>query len=436
MNKSLSTIKKFQFFDLEKSAKCDSKLSSVGYKLLNMVPIEMKVYNKYYYIIGQLKLDQKNEFNRFRLVKIHPDGTIMDEYIPFSDTIMSFNILDLDGKTYLIALGTDLTNPEKEDQFEAKVEIKQGNQLTKEQNFEKITPSKNSFPSIKIYDFSNFSEKTNAELYQWQDPIVDVSKEEEVKQRIKFLEEKLIPLTTIKLMKKKANENELYQGNGPLDDNYIPITNITLFSISQNLKSVAFSLGKDFLFEIKTEDIYNLFTAKDKKFSLIKTMDQNNITNIKYMQFGKESFLFFSTNENTYYKNVKDPNIYSIGDKGVCGAEENNFDVTPRNTILLSNPKLNCIEEYDYSPMDSQYSKNRTKVFEKPTKYLQVFKTYNVFVLYEENICTLCVYDPNNNIFTLYNNGLNNILQVVTDKDKLYVLCENVGQVKIMYRKR
>ena len=432
MNKSLSTIKKFQFFDLEKSAKCDSKLSSVGYKLLNMVPIEMKVYNKYYYIIGQLKLDQKNEFNRFRLVKIHPDGTIMDEYIPFSDTIMSFNILDLDGKTYLIALGTDLTNPEKEDQFEAKVEIKQGNQLTKEQNFEKITPSKNSFPSIKIYDFSNFSEKTNAELYQWQDPIVDVSKEEEVKQRIKFLEEKLIPLTTIKLMKKKSNENELYQGNGPLDDNYIPITNITLFSISQNLKSVAFSLGKDFLFEIKTEDIYNLFTAKDKKFSLIKTMDQNNITNIKYMQFGKESFLFFSTNENTYYKNVKDPNIYSIGDKGVCGAEENNFDVTPRNTILLSNPKLNCIEEYDYSPMDSQYSKNRTKVFEKPTKYLQVFKTYNVFVLYEENICTLCVYDPNNNIFTLYNNGLNNILQVVTDKDKLYVLCENVGQVKIL----
>ena len=204
MNKSLSTIKKFQFFDLEKSAKCDSKLSSVGYKLLNMVPIEMKVYNKYYYIIGQLKLDQKNEFNRFRLVKIHPDGTIMDEYIPFSDTIMSFNILDLDGKTYLIALGTDLTNPEKEDQFEAKVEIKQGNQLTKEQNFEKITPSRNSFPSIKIYDFSNFSEKTNAELYQWQDPIVDVSKEEEVKQRIKFLEEKLIPLTTIKLMKKKS----------------------------------------------------------------------------------------------------------------------------------------------------------------------------------------------------------------------------------------
>ena len=65
-----------------------------------MIPIDIIVYNKYYYIVGQLK--GNNKHNHFKLVKMHPDETIMDEYFSFSDTIMNFDILDLDGKTYIV----------------------------------------------------------------------------------------------------------------------------------------------------------------------------------------------------------------------------------------------------------------------------------------------------------------------------------------------
>ena len=430
MNKSLSTIKKFQFFDLEKPSKADVKLSSVGYKLSNMIPIEMRVYNKYYYICGQLKLDN-NKLNRFRLVKMHPDGTIMDEYIPFSDTIMNFDILDLDGKTYLVILGTDLKNPET-DKFEGKIETKPNNQLAKEHSSPKVCPTENSIPSVKIFDFSNYAEKTNTEINQWQEPVVEKDNEEKMKERITFLEKMTSPLATIALMKKKNSDTEYYQGLGALDDNYTPVTNINCFSVSQKLNSLAFSLGSNALIEIKVDEPYNLIGAKEKKFSLVKSKDEREITNIKHMTFGQNSFLFFTTPENTYYKNVKDIQVFEVGDGNThSGADEKNFDVSPNNKILLSTPNSYYLEEYDYFPEESIYMKIRSKVFEKQTKFLQMFKTYHVFVLYEENLNTLCVYDPNNNIFILYNNGLNNILSVVTDKDRLYVLCENVGQTNV-----
>ena len=192
-------------------------------------------------------------------------------------------------------------------------------------------------------------------------------------------------------------------------------------------------MGDNSFIEIKTDEPYNLTNAKEKKFSLIKSKDEKEITNIKYMIFGKNTFLFFTTQDNTYYKNVKDAQVYEVGDANLhSGADEKNFDVSPNNRILLCTPSTNYIEEYDYFVEDSRYMKIRSKVFEKQTKFLQIFKTYHVFVLYEENLNTLCVYDPNNTIFILFNNGLNNILSVVTDKDKLYVLCENVGQTKVI----
>ena len=432
MNKSLSTIKKFQFFDLDKSGKADQKLSSVGYKLTNIIPIEMRVYNKYYYICGQLRLDN-NKHNRFRLIKIHPDGTtIMDEYIPFTDTINNFNILDVDGKTYLVILGTDLKNPET-DKFEGKVEVKPNNQLGKDHSSPKILPTPNSIPSVKIFDFTNYAEKTNVEINQWQEAVIDKDDEEKMNQRITFLEKMTSPLITIQLMKKKNNDTEYYQGTGAIDDTYAPVENISCFGVSPRLNSVAFSMGDNSFIEIKTDEPYNLTNAKDKKFSLIKSKDEKEITNIKYMTFGKNTFLFFTTPEDTYYKNVKDVQVYEVGDTNMhSGADEKNFDISPNNRILLCTPSTNYLEEYDYFVEDSKYMKIRSKVFEKQTKFLQIFKTYHVFVLYEENLNTLCVYDPNNNIFILFNNGLNNILSVVTDKDRLYILCDNVGQTKVI----
>ena len=431
MNKSLSTIKKFQFFDLEKLEPDGNKQQqSVSYNLSNMNTVQFRVYNKLYYVCGQLKGDQKKNLNRFRLVKLHPCGKIIDEYIPFSDTIMDFDIKDLDGKTYLIALGTDLKEPTTE--FTAKVDMKQSAQISKESSTIKVTPTQDSIPSIKIFDFSKFVEKTNCELNNWQGITND---ENELKNRLNILESSLTPLVTIYLMRKNNNENEFFTNNtvNGLDANFSPISEIYNFSVSPRINDIAFSMGNDSLYEIKVDEGLNLISTKERKYNLIKSMDNKPVTNIKHIILSNDLYLYFTTTDSTYYKKCQESQVYLVGDQNIhSGAEETNFDVSSNYKILLSTSVSYYLEEYDYFGEDSKYMKIRSKVFEKPTKFIQIFKGYHVFVLYEENMCTLCVYDPNNNIFILYNNGLNNILSVISDNNKLYVLSDNVGTKKIV----
>ena len=431
MNKSLSTIKKFQFFDVDKGDADNKQMQSVSYNLNIMTPVVLRVYNKLYYVNGQLKGDEKQNLNRFRLVKIHPCGKIIDEYIPFSDTIIDFDIKDLDGKIYLIALGTDLKNPS--DKFSGSAEIKQGNSLYKEQNTVKVTTSPDSIPSIKIFEFTQFVEKTNAEINDWKQQPKDKQEKED---RLKLLEGMLKPLVTIFLMKKKNNENDFYQGYNiaEIDDSYTALTDITCFSASPRLNNIVFSTSNNnILYEVKTDENFNFFNAKERKINLIKTTDTKPVTNTKHILLSNILFLYFTTEENVYYKNCSNDQVYAVGEQNMhSGCEEKNFDISQENKILLSTTQHYYLEEYIYFPEDNRYMKIRSKVFEKNTKFLQIFKGYSVFVLYEENLCTLCVYDPVNNIFILYNNGLNNILSVVNDDNKLYVLSENVGTKKIV----
>ena len=426
MAKSLSTIKKFQFMDIEKVEPDQNKqFQSVDYNLNNIIPVEFRVYNKLYFVCGNVK---KNFSIPFRIVKIHQCGKIIDEYIPFSDSIIDFDIKDLEGKTYLIVLGTDLKNPETE-KSNAKAEMKQSNQFSKDSSVVKVLPSENSIPSIKIFDFSKFIEKTNCEINDWKGFAKD---EGEYKNRVKILEGMLTPLVTIYLMRKKSNENEFYQGNAGFDD-YSPMKNISYFSISPRLNHIAFSLGEDTLYEIRTDDNFTFLNAKERKYNVIKSADTKNITNIKHIIINNQLLLFFTTEDNTYFKKSEDLKANLIADPNMqTGAEEKNFDITSDNRILINNASLYCLDEYIYFPEESRYNKIRSKVFDKPTKFIQIFKNYHVFVLYEETLCTLCVYDPSNNIFISYNSGLNNILSVIVDNNKIYILSDNQGIKKIV----
>ena len=433
MSKSLGAIKKFSFFDIEKTGKAELNLSSVDYKLSNLIPVSFKVYNKYFYVSGQLNLDKsikkdKNKldiYNRFRLLKVHPDGNIMDEYIPFNDTIIDFNILNVDGRTYLVAVGTDLKSPG--DMFEGEIEKKQGKQINL--SSPKVIPSPNSIPSVKIIDFSENVEKTNADLFQWEKTKVKIKKSdaENWKKRVSELENMINiikPLKQILLMNNKKDPKDFYQYKGKIED-YTPLTSISCFSVSQIINHVALVFGKNELLEIKTDSSPNLINSKDVKFVYKQIEEQ--ITNLKHMQNNNYFYLFYSTRKNSSYKEVrdKDNRVYNVGDDG---AEENNFDVAP-NKILLSTPDKYYISEYEYYG-DENFTKKGSKDFEKPTKFTQFYKTYHVFVLCEENSNTLCVYDPRNTIFIYYNSSFNNILSVLNDNDKLYVISEGAGQIK------
>ena len=108
INKNLVGIKRYRFFETEKPQKLSDE-SGLNFTLNDMIPFSFKIYDNYYYVIGKLKKDEKtNNEKLFRIFKVHPCGKIINQYIPYTDSILDFTIIQIpDGKAYLILLGTD-----------------------------------------------------------------------------------------------------------------------------------------------------------------------------------------------------------------------------------------------------------------------------------------------------------------------------------------
>ena len=416
-NKNLQGIKKFKFFEPEKPEELEGQ-KPLYYSLNDMIPITLRIYDKYYYVAGKLKGDKRtNNTKLFRIVKIHPIGKIIEEYIPFTDCIIDFDIVKSEGKPYFVVIGTDLRN--KDDKSEAKIEILGNSNVNKV----KIEPSGSGVPSIKFFDMTNLQTEVE-EKNEIED---EKNKDKEKPKEVGILKTNDV----IYLMTKKDNISDFFKGNpSNITEAYVPITNISCFSASPILNSVSFSF-QDSLVEINLE-----LSQRDKSIQyqlfLLNSQDKKNITNIKYL----DNFLYFTTSDTTYYKKLGDPKmnkVNMVGDENMhSGADPHNFDINSEKKILLSTSVTYYIEEYNW--MDNSYIKLITKAYERQTRFTQFFKNYYVFVLYEEEKPSLCVYDPLNNIFISLDETykLKDILSVVTGNDRIYVLSSNLETKKIV----
>ena len=416
-NKNLQGIKKFKFFEPEKPEELEGQ-KPLFYSLNEMTPVTLRIHDKYYYVAGKIKGDKRtNNTKLFRIVKVHPIGKIIEEYIPFTDCIIDFDIVKSEGKPYFVVIGTDLKN--KDDKSTAKVEIKGNSNVNKII----VSPSENSIPSIKFFDMTNLQTEVE-EKNEIED---EKNKDKEKQKEVGILKTNDV----IYLMYKKDNISDFFKGNpSNLSEAYVPVSEITCFSVSSTLNSVAFSF-QDFLIEINLE-----LSQRDKPIQtqlfIINSQDKKNITNIKYL----ENLLYFTTSDTTYYKKLGDPKmnkVNMVGDENMhSGADPHNFDINSEKKILLSTSVTYYIEEYNL--MDKNYEKLITKVYERQTRFTQFFKNYYVFVLYEEEKPSLCVYDPLNNIFITLDETYKSkdILSVVTGNDRIYVLSSNLESKKIV----
>ena len=403
-NKNLQGIKKFKFFE-DKPEEFDKNLKFLSYNLNDISIAYSKYYDKFLYISGKPKNSKKfPNPNLFRILKVHPCGKIIEEYIPFTDCIISFDIINNEGKPYLVALGTDLRKGEKP---KPEVEIKGKDKKELEKNI--INPTPGSIPSIKLFDLTNLQ----PEIEEKNEIKID-NKNEEPKE-IGVLK----PNDVFYLMyrkDKKDKQLELYKGNdlNGLTDIYEPLADISCFGVSPRLNAMAFSF-LDSLVEIKIE-----YSFKEKSYQF-----QYNV--IKSIINGSECFLYFTTTDSIYYKKTEEKNVSNVPndtDIPPSGADPQNFDVSSDRKILLSTSVNYYIIEHDFNRMENNYEKLITKVFERKIRFTQLYKNYYVFVLYEEEKPLLCVYDPLNNIFITLDDGFKgkDILSVLTGNDRIYVI--------------
>ena len=85
--------------------------------------------------------------------------------------------------------------------------------------------------------------------------------------------------------------------------------------------------------------------------------------------------------------------------------------------------------------MSINFSKKRPILgFDGAKKLISYFKSYIFFVIFEEGVSSLSVYDPINQIFVYYSSSFNNITALACDADTIIVLDQNevVNQKKIL----
>ena len=417
-NKNLQGIKKFKFFE-DKPEEFDKNQKFLGYNLSDISIAYSKYFNKFLYIAGKPKKDKKAPNpNLFRIVKVHSSGKILEDYIPFTDSIISFDIINNEGRPFLVALGTDLRKGEK-----SKSEIKIKGNGKEEIDKIVVIPTQGSIPSIKLFDLTNLQpeiEEKN-EIKEEKNEIKTENKIEEPKE-IGVLK----PNDVFYLMyrkDKKDKQLDLYKGNdlNGLTDIYEPITNISCFGVSPRLNAMSFSF-QDSLVEIKYD--YSLREKSNQfQYSVIKSKGAKNITNIKYVISGPECLLYFTTIDTIYYKKTSEKNVSNESNIN-SGADPQNFDVSPDRKILLSTSVTYYLEEYDFNRGDNSYEKLITKVFDRKIRFTQLYKNYYVFVIYEEEKPSLCAYDPLNNIFITLDESFKgkDILSILTGNDRIYVV--------------
>ena len=423
-NKNLQGIKKFNFFKEEKIEDADKNQKFLPYNLNHLTPTTLRIYDKYYYVSGKLKEDKSaNKQNLFRIVKVNQSGKLLEEYVPFTDSIIDFDIIKFDNKPYIVAIGTDLKS--KEDKSQAKAKINPNKEIRKIE----VVPTPDTISCIKIFDMSN----PQTEVEQ-KNEIVDEKKKDKEKDKKKELGI-LKTNDIIYLFYKKENPGDIFKGNNlsNLPDGYVPILDIPCFSVSPKLNSVSFSYGT-YVVEINFE-----LSQKDKPiqtqlFSILSP-DKKKITNLRYAIFGVESYLYFTTNDSIYYKKVGDPKANKpslVGDENLhYGSDPNNFDVNSERSIIFSTSVTYYIEEFNW--MGNDYQLLTTKAFERQTRFTKFFKKYYVFVLYQEEKPTLCVYDPQNNIFiTLDDYKSKDFLSVIIENERIYLLAVGSEGNKIL----
>ena len=388
----LKGIKKFAFFDIEKPEKSENQ-KTLNYTLNDIEPIQLKIYDNYYYVAGKLKSKKENK-DLFRIFKLCLDKQVIAEYIPFTDSIIDFDLVNNEGRPFLVVLGTDLRN--KDDVPQAEVEIN-GNS---DEVINKIIvkPSPNSVPSIKFYDLSNYQTK---------------SEEKSEDKVFKFVD-------IIYLIHKKDKPLDFYKGNdlSGLTDAYAILSPISCFCVSPRLNAISFSVY-DSIIEIKID-----FYKKEKyKFFFINLPNKALITNIKYIISSGDCILYFTTKDTIYYKKSNETKFNIIGDEHIhSGANPKNFDINSKGDVILSTPNTNLIEYYNYN--NGTYERLYTKMFERPIRFIQFYQRYYLFVLYDDNKPVLSIYDPRTTSFATFDESFKtkDILFILSKNERIYIL--------------
>ena len=382
MMKNAGMFKKFQFFDIIEGGVRPSQetlQSNVQYDLNNISINHMRTIDNTVFVSGKVNnpKDQSKRDHEY-LIKLYQSKPI-DEYELFDTQILNFDVIEKDSHRYAFVVGIDSQH---------------------DPTCVDISPETRPFPlsCLKVYDITTVTGKD--------------------------IESKPTYITGCNLLEHKHSKNLTLSKN--VDGvNNTSLTEIPCFKVSDDLTTAVVTTpnGKVHLL-MGTPDL----VSKDSKIdsTLLETPCDSEITNVGFTYHKGNLYVIF-TNKDMFYKfNMnnafgKKINSYTPEELDTfCGVEKGCFALHPKcNMFLYVTPGDNYIKEFANFEMGPIWCFDGTK------KFVMYFKNYIVFVVYEDKVSTLAVYDNTNQIFIYYSNAFNNVQHISADDETIFIFDRN-----------
>jgi hypothetical protein len=381
MMKNATTIKKFQFFDLEEP-RADEINESRDNSFANVSPYQMYAVNQMIFLSAKVKRKVENSLLNENLILKIVKNKIEDEYFIYNKMIHYFQLKQFNSKSYFVTCGGDF-----------KEQLVGNDKL-----FIFLT-------SIKIFEVTRLLDRNHKSTNRNIDEFM-------IKQ--------------INLLRNIENGN-LYLGKD-FPKNVESIQNIISFAISNDFTSCAIGLDRGQI--ILVQGSPNLFEVMDKNIKMRYLTQIDTELHITNLAFTKMTYYKEETNV-LYATTTKAIYVYKIYDKKDEIWELNNDSGAYSGCIAVEGDKLviaSSVETYIIEYVNLE--RGPSWFFDGKKQYTGYFKNYLTFVIYEDKVSILAVFDRINKFFAYYNNSFEKISCICHDDEHIYAFVENNNGVK------
>jgi hypothetical protein len=378
MMKNATTIKKFQFFDVD----VDPKEAEGVFLSSNISPYQMYANNGIVFLSAKVKKKVDHSYANENLILKIIKNRIVDEYFIYNKMIHYFQLKMFNSRNYFVTCGGDF----KEQSI--------GNDKV----FIFLT-------SIKIFEATRLLDKA----HQSENRSID-----------SFL------LKQVNLLRNIEN-GSLYVGKD-YPKNVESIQNIISFAISNDFSHCAIGLDRGQIILIQGQP--NLIEANEKNIRmryLTQIDTELHITNLAFsrIEYKKEemNILYATTTKAIYFYKIYEKNeeVYELNNDS--GAYSGCIAVEDEKLVVASSVET-YISEY------IKLERGPSWFFDGKKQFISYFKNYLSFVIYEDKISILAVFDRINKFFAYYYNSNNKICCLCNDEESIYACLENDNGTK------
>jgi hypothetical protein len=376
--KNVSTIKKFQFFEIEKEGEGGIETNSYIPYSENISPYQMYANNGIVFVSAKIKKKVEHTYTNENLILKIIKNQIVDEYFIYNKMIHYFQLKSFNNKYYFVLCGGDFK------------EQSVGN----DKMFIFLT-------SIKIFEATRLLDKNHKSTDRKIDSLL---------------------LKQINLLRNIEN-GTLYQGKDIPMKTVESIQNIISFAISNDFSHCAVGLDRGQIILIQGSP--NLIDVNDKNVKMRYLTQIDTELHITNLAFTKLSFIREEINI-LYATTTKEIYFYKIYDKKEEVYELNNDSGSYSGCIAVEEEKLVVASSGEtYISEYINLERGPSWFFDGKKQFTGYFKNYLTFVIYEDKIAILAVFDRVNKFFAYYNNSFSKITSLCNDDESIYACIEN-----------